>query len=248
MRQVHTSKQGLHQINKTGKILLLLVREASLLAAMSERNIGLLEADHEFSYFNQPQYSLDYSLKTKHSRYTIKRQAVYQIFQIENVNAHYKQAICYYNYIDCSSHDMCLQALKTAFHPYHCCLNFQNKLNIKNITKGLIYILRVTKSSSLLSAIRGILLSGNKLLLLYTSSSTVFTVDAYTINQYLLETVTVFYINLDSQACLRRCKSFTTPRSKIIKFTIYCMFQIKHSLLCFTLNTPHTLIFCNLYL
>ena len=38
--------------NKTGKILLPLVREASLVAAMSELNIGLLEADHELSYFN----------------------------------------------------------------------------------------------------------------------------------------------------------------------------------------------------
>lgn len=49
---MNTGKQGLHQTNKTGKILLPLVREASLLASVSELNIGLLEADPEFSYFN----------------------------------------------------------------------------------------------------------------------------------------------------------------------------------------------------
>ena len=74
---------------------------------------------------------------------------------------------------------MCFQALKTALHPHHCCLNFQNKLNIKNITKGLIYILSVMKSSSLLPVMKGILLSDNKLLLLYTSSGIVYSRDIH---------------------------------------------------------------------
>ena len=64
-------------------------------------------------------------------------------------------------HIDCNSNDKCLQPLKIALQPY-CCLNFQNKLNIKNINKGLIYILCVTKSSSLLPTMKGILLSYNK--------------------------------------------------------------------------------------
>lgn len=46
------SKQGLHQTNNTGNIRSPHIREASLLEAMSELNMSLLEAECGSSYFH----------------------------------------------------------------------------------------------------------------------------------------------------------------------------------------------------